>query len=343
MLAAGEPAANIYTPENRLLRWEKIKILNFGLDFETKNNRIRGQLEAYFKTGTDLIGDTPYNPSTGFSIFRSNTASTSSRGIDLDLQSLNINRGLTWTTNFLLSTVHEKVTDYFYEATPIQYLSESTQLVPLEGRPLFSIYSLPWGGLNPDTGAPRGFLNGELSENYSAIFSGLSPEDLIFNGPRRPTMFGAIRNNFNYKSFGLSVNISYRTGYFYSRESILYSLALTGRGGHADFANRWQQPGDEVNTQVPSMPLANNSQRDNMYRYSDHLVERGDHIRLQDIRLSYRVSESKGKRLPFSSVEIYSYINNLGIIWKRSSDPIDPDFRTMLPPRSIAFGLNVNF
>lgn len=343
MLAAGEPAANISTPENRLLRWEKIKILNFGLDFETKNNRVRGQLEAYFKTGTDLIGDSPYNPSTGFSTFRSNTASTSTRGIDFDLQSLNINRGLTWTTNLLLSTVHEKVTDYFYESTPLQYLSETIQLVPFEGRPLFSTYSLPWGGLNPDTGAPRGFLNGELSENYSAIFSGLSPEDLIFNGPRRPATFGAIRNSFSYKNFGLSVNISYRMGYFYRRETILYGLALTGRGGHADFAKRWQQPGDEMITQVPSMPLSNNNQRDNMYRYSNHLVERGDHFRLQDIRLSYRLTAGSGKRLPFSSAEVYSYINNLGIIWKRSSDPIDPDFRTMLPPRSIAFGINMNF
>lgn len=343
MLSAGEPAANIYTPENRLLRWERIKTLNFGLDFETRNNRIRGQIEAYFKTGTDLIGDTPYTPSTGFSIFRANTASTESRGVDLDIQSLNIDRNFTWTTNFLMSTLYEKVTDYFFENTPIQYLSEMNQLVPLEGRPLFSIYSIPWGGLNPDTGAPRGILDGEVSENYSAVFSNLTTETLQFHGPRRPTLFGAIRNNFSYRNFQLSVNFSYRMGYNYRRESILYGLALTGRGGHPDFADRWQQPGDELHTQIPSMPLANNTLRDNTYRYSDLLVERGDHIRFQDIRFSYRFAQDAFRKLPFRSAEIYSYANNLGIIWKKSKDPIDPDFRTMLPPRSIAFGLNVNF
>ncbi|WP_373496220.1 SusC/RagA family TonB-linked outer membrane protein [Aquiflexum sp.] len=343
MLSAGEPAANIFTPENRLLRWERIKILNFGLDFESRNNRIRGQVEAYFKTGTDLIGDTPYTPSTGFALFRANTASTESRGVDIDLQSLNIDREFNWTTNFLLSSVHEKVTDYFFENSPVQYLSQMNQLVPLEGRPMFSIYSIPWGGLNPDTGAPMGILDGETSENYSAIFSNLTTETLQFHGPRRPTIFGAVRNNFSYRNFDLSVNISYRMGYYYQRESILYGLALTGRGGHADFERRWQNPGDEIFTQVPSMPAANNALRDNTYRYSDHLVERGDHVRLQDIRFSYRIFGDTGRKLPFRSAEIYTYANNIGLVWKKSKDPIDPDFREILPPASIAFGLNVNF
>ena len=344
MVSAGETAALISSPENRSLRWEKINVFNVGLDFETENGRVKGQLEAYLKTGTDLIGNSPYIPSSGFSVFRTNSASTKTQGLDLDLQTLNLRRSITWTTNFLLSTIDEKITDYFFESTPNLYLQQPlSQLLPLEGRPLFAMYSLPWAGLNPDTGAPRGFLDGEASENYSGIFARLTTDNLQYHGPRRPSVFGAIRNSFSYNNFSLSVNLSYRLGYYYRRESVFYNLVLTGKGGHADFGQRWMQPGDELVTQVPSMPTSSSLPRDNMYRYSDLLVERGDHVRLQDIRLSYRLGSAEGRTYPFSNLEIYSYANNLGIIWKKSKDPVDPDYRELLPPRSLAFGLNITF
>ncbi|GAB2612145.1 SusC/RagA family TonB-linked outer membrane protein [Belliella aquatica] len=344
LLSSGELAAIINTPENRQLRWERIKILNFGLDFETKDGRIRGQLEGYVKNGIDLIGDSPFSPSTGFFRVRTNSASTQTKGLDFDIQSRNTVGKLKWTTNFLISHVNEEVTDYFYEGTPINYLSQGAgQLSPLEGRPLFAIYSIPWGGLNPDNGNPRGILDGEVSENYLGIFRSLTPENLTYHGPRRPSWFGAIRNTFQYQNFTLSANLSFRGGYYYRRESVLYATVLTGRGGHGDYAKRWQQPGDEVQTQVPSMPASNNVVRDNIYRYSDQLVERGDHIRFQDIRLAYTIGQNQMPRLPFARAEVYTYINNIGILWKYSDDPIDPDFRQLPPQRSIAFGVNLNF
>ncbi|GHB32349.1 SusC/RagA family TonB-linked outer membrane protein [Mongoliitalea lutea] len=344
LLAGGELAALITSPENRSLRWERIRIFNLGLDFETKNSRIRGSIETYVKNGIDLIGDSPFSPSTGFFRARVNSASTKTTGMDLDIQSINVKSNLQWTTNLMLSTIKEEVTDYFFRATPLNYLAQSQgQLFPLEGRPLFSIYSLPWLGLNPDNGNPVGILNGEPSENYSAIFASTSPEDLTFHGPRRPGIFGALRNTFLYKGLTLSVNMSFRGAYYYRRESVLYNTILRGQGGHADFSRRWQQPGDELTTNVPSMPLTANNVRDNFYRYAETLVERGDHVRLQDVRLSYNLNSANGSRFPFKNAEIYTYINNLGIIWKKSSDPIDPDFRQMLPPRSIAMGININF
>lgn len=344
LLAGGELAAQISSPENRLLRWERIKILNFGLDFETKNSRIRGTVETYIKNGVDLIGDSPFSPSTGFFRARVNSASTRATGMDMDIQSQNLTGRFLWTSNLMFSTIKEEVTDYFFRGTPINYLAQPQgQLFPLEDRPLFAIYSLPWAGLNPDTGNPIGILDGELSENYAEIFTKTSPEDLTFHGPRRPQAFGAFRNTFQYKGFTLSANISFRARYYYRRESVLYTSVLRGQGGHADFAKRWQQPGDEDFTQVPSMPASVNNVRDNFYRYSEVLVERGDHIRLQDIRFSYDLSTVENIRLPFKRAEIYTYINNLGIIWKKSNDPIDPDFRQMLPPRSIAMGINLNF
>ncbi|MBD8490156.1 SusC/RagA family TonB-linked outer membrane protein [Echinicola sp. CAU 1574] len=345
LISAGQLAGNISHPANRRLKWERIAILNLGLDVESKNSRLKGQIEVYSKKGLDLIGDSPYIPSTGFSTLRTNSASTKSAGMDIEVQSQNLIGNFQWSTNLLFSTIKEKVTDYYFESTPINYLAQrQASLYPLEDKPLFAIYSILWGGLNPDTGAPRGMLDGEPSEDYLAIFRSLSPENLQYHGPRRPTVFGAIRNSFGFKNFQLSFNISYRMGYYYRRESVLYASVLKGEGGHADYGRRWQQPGDENFTQVPSLPSSTNTLRDNIYRYSDELVEKGDHFRLQDIRLAYTLDNRRIPSLPFKRLELYTYANNLGIIWKSAKDdPLDPDFRTAKPLKSIAVGVKASF
>ncbi|WP_221936573.1 hypothetical protein [Litoribacter populi] len=91
------------------------------------------------------------------------------------------------------------------------------------------------------------------------------------------------------------------------------------------------------------MPLNSNADRNNFYRYSAALVEKGDHVRLQDIRFSYSISQRSIPRLPFRNIEVYSYLNNIGILWQASNDPLDPDFRTVRPPRSIAVGARFDF
>lgn len=341
----GRPFARVQNPPNPNLRWEKISISNFALDFEAKNGRLYGSVEYFIKNGTDLIGEEPFPPSTGITLFRGNIAESRATGMDLVLNSENIQGRFNWNTSLFLSTINEKVTSYDLKATPSQYLIYSqtgTLTLPLEGKPLFAVYALPWAGLNPENGNPRGFLDGEPSENYNAILSALSPEEMVFMGPSRPTVFGSLRNDFSYKNFHLSFNIAYRMGYYFRRESIIYGTNR-GLGGHLDYNNRWQQPGDELVTQIPSVPEIGNANRDNIYRFSEHLVERGDHIRLRDIRISYRFkSPERGSKIPFQNAEVFFYADNLGMIWKSTNDPLDPDFRTMRQLKNFSVGFNIS-
>lgn len=339
----GRPFARVQNPPNPNLRWERISISNLALDFEGKNGRLYGSVEYFIKNGSDLIGEEPYPPSTGITLFRGNIAETRASGMDVVLTTENIRGKFSWNTNFFLSTINEKVTSYELKATAQQYLNFSaigTMTLPLEGNPLFAVYALPWGGLNPDNGNPRGILDGEPSENYNAILASANPEDLLFMGSSRPTFFGAIRNDFGYKGFNLSFNISYSGGYYFRRESILYGTNR-GLGGHLDYTNRWQQPGDELSTQVPSVPEVGSANRDNIYRFSEILVERGDNIRLRDIRLSYRINTASKRKLPFRDAEIFLYGDNLGLLWKATNDPLDPDFRTTRQLRNFSTGLNI--
>jgi hypothetical protein len=113
--------------------------------------------------------------------------------------------------------------------------------------------------------------------------------------------------------------------------------------GHSDYSDRWQTPGNEASTSVPSMPaLADNTfERSNFYTNSSALVGRADNIRLQDINLSYQPDIPLFKRLGLRNVQVYAYLRNGGILWRANKWKIDPDYaQGYLPPlSSLSFGI----
>ncbi|WP_051315229.1 SusC/RagA family TonB-linked outer membrane protein [Algoriphagus terrigena] len=321
------PFLSILTPPNPELRWERIKIINAGMDFELFSSRLSGSVEYYDKQGLDLLGQIPLYPSSGFTDATLNYAATHTRGWDIALSSVNINRAVRWETSFFLSLVKEEVTHIENDPTATQLVQYTPGLpTPALGKPLFAIFSFPFAGLSPTDGSPMGYVDGEPSTEYATIYNEASPENILFHGSGRPTRFGALRNTFSYKGWSLSANISYRLGYYFRRRSVSFDEVNRGAFSHADYERRWQKAGDEQLTQVPSDPGKVDAYRDQFYLASSATVEKGDHIRLQDIRVAYRFPLSgKGGGI-FQSLEVYGYLNNLGILWKESREVADPDY-----------------
>lgn len=334
----GEPFLGNLTAPNPELRWERIKIVNLGLDYELAKGKWYGSLEYYSKQGLDLLGEQALFPSTGFYSATLNYASTATKGVDLSVNSRHTFGDFTWTGSFYYSYVNERVIDFQNEPTSAQIMSSQPGAeVPVKERPLYHVYSYPWAGLNQDTGAPMGYLEGAPSEDYQSMLQ--MPEDqLIFHGSSRPTSFGALRNTFDYKEWSISFNISYRLGYYFRDLSVNYNNVNFGQQDHADYEMRWQKPGDQ--TQIPSDPQKVDSPRNAFYLRSSALVEKADNIRLQDVRLSYRFDGSSAR---FRNMEIYAYANNLGIIWKATDRDLDPEYRFNQAPKTLALGLRISF
>jgi hypothetical protein len=169
---------------------------------------------------------------------------------------------------------------------------------------------------------------------------------LIFKGSVNPPVFGSWRNSFYWKQWGLSFNILYKFGYVFRRNSMFYyPFYKNASPGHPDYERRWQHPGDEKYTNVPSIESPpGNQQRDQFYQYSEVLVVKGDHIRLQDIQLSYEWDKGGHCRLPVQMIRLYLYANNIGILWKANRYGIDPDYVQGIPaPRTLAFGVKIDY
>lgn len=337
------------TAPNPDLRWEKIRNLNLGLDFGTRNEIITGSIEFFRKSGLDLIQNEPLAPSKGFMFFYTNSAATLTKGVDIALKSRNLTRRIKWNTTLLLSTVRDEIVKFSQTQTSSSIRNPNGR-PGLVGKPLYSIYSYRWAGLDPENGDPRGYLNESASTDYVGIMNNFHPDSLVYHGSARPAVFGSLRNDWSWKNLTLSVNLTGKFAYYFRRPSttLNYQEILAGMG-HLDFHRRWQAAGDELTTNVPSLTYPANSNRNLFYEYSEVLVEKADHIRLQDIRLDYDFPLKSSGQNRVQALALYAYLNNAGILWRANKHAIDPDYVTstvnfILPaPLSLSIGARVVF
>ena len=344
----GTPVAlfnNFYNPE---LKWETSKMLNIAVDFQTKIKWLSGSVEYYKKKSTNLFGMSQTDYTTGVDPFMlRNVASMSGSGFDIELKSQNIStKVFKWNTILNFSFYQDKIENYMIDRNmAVSYISTTTPPISgVKGHAIYSIYGYKWAGLDPETGEPRGYLNGEISKDYSNLIGeGTSLEELEYFGSAIPTKFGSIINSFTYKNISLNIGFTYKFGYWFRRNSINYTQLFNDWRGHSDYALRWQNPGDESHTDIPSISYQTNSSRDQFFEGTSILVERGDHVRLQYINLAYDIKNIKY----IKTLQCYVNANNLGTLWKANNVGVDPDFnlgfnRYVTPP-NYSIGLRAQF
>lgn len=342
---ARNPFALVMNPPNPDLRWENVAMTNIALDFGFRGGNLSGSVEYFKKNSTDLIASIPADITTGFTTLTRNVAELETSGWDISLRSRNLVGEFGWSSDFFLSVNRTLVKKYLIERNRAsEMVTNGGNLIPIEGYDAYNIVSYRWGGLDPQNGDPLSYVDGILTADYMDIVNNTTKEDLVFHGSATPRLFGSLRNTWTYRGLSLSANITYRAGYFFRRPSIEYvPLLNSGVVAHGDYYRRWQQPGDEQHTTVPSMIYPADSRRDQVYRDSEATVERGDHIRLQDINLSYRLNRATFPALPAQSVSVILYARNLPIIWRANDLGLDPDFRGIPAPISLSLGLNLTF
>ena len=336
---------------NSELRWEKSGTANAGIDFSSKANIISGSIEYYFKKGKDLFGPAilDYTGGVGPSITK-NVAGMKGHGFDIELRSRNFDKTFKWQTNLNFSTFKDEIMDY-YKSTErgSDFINtySNIRISGLEGKPVYAIYSYKWAGLDPLTGEPRGYLDNNLSTDYSSLTGAATGlEDLKYHGSAMPAVFGSLGNTFSWKNISMNFAFTYKFGYYFRRESINYSNLFINWQSHSDFGKRWQQPGDETSTNVPALAYPTTTAKNNFYAGSEVLVEKGDHIRLQYINLSYELNRTALLKLPVRNLVVFANISNLGLIWKASKEARDPDYNygsyRVLPSKMYAIGIRTN-
>lgn len=329
---------------NPELRWERTKIGNIGVDFSFLASKIGGSIDYYHKKGEDLFGISPIDytavPSKG--VMR-NVASMEGSGVDLKLYAndLHILPGLKFSPHFMLNFNRSRITHYYLSGTTAdEFLSNGTSVSGMVGFPVYSVFVYPSPGLDGE-GNPVGVLGEGESIDYTGIRN-QGKEALEFGGSAVPPISGFFNPKFNMGKFELAAGLSFKFGYVFKRQTVRYgelvSMGALGAGS-GDFERRWQKPGDENHTTVPSFVYPMDRYRNQFYENSSVLIENGDHIRVQNVTISYgfMLSDRINAKLNINGT-------NLGLIWKANKRDIDPDYVSQFRPRKlISVGIKLNY
>ena len=350
-------ALSVNQPANNTLSWEITHTTNLGLDFTLMHNRISGNLDVYNKNTTDLIGNTPLNPFSGFSGTTGNVGRLRNQGIELALRTMNIQRrDFTWTTNFVFSYNKNKLLSYV--APNPQYFNASSKLYSfyLAGYAMSPLFAYRFAGLD-NMGDPQIYLT---DHSVSKDPNAAQVDDVKYMGTLQPVINGGFSNTFTYKGLSLAVNMVYNMGNVMRNDMNQY---YTGRMWNTtsfnsttittDFLKRWKQPGDEKITNIPSYVGGYQSysrRNTDYYTHGDLNVESASYAKIRDITLAYNLSSSLLQLVKVQTIRVYAQATNF-MVWKANHDGIDPEYENAsyggrsIPPfkHSYSLGANITF
>jgi hypothetical protein len=186
-------------------------------------------------------------------------------------------------------------------------------------------------------------------------------DDVVYKGTTIPVFNGGLTNTFRYKGLSLALNLVYSLGNVMRRDvNDFYTGRMTASSNFASgnvssyFLNRWQKPGDEKITNVPSYVsegYINYSRRStDYYKFADINVVSASYAKFRDITLSYSLPHKITQMTRTDGISLNVQATNF-MIWKANKDGIDPELQSLQygyrgqrsSKHSFSIGANVSF
>ncbi|SEF62521.1 SusC/RagA family TonB-linked outer membrane protein [Algoriphagus boritolerans] len=332
------------------LRWETSTTFNTGLDFSFFKGRVMGSVEYYITNTSDLLAPQPLPNSTGFGGFITNIGKTQNRGVELSLSTLNIEKGdFTWSTDIIFTRNREEIVS----------LPNGDDIAAgrFIGKPLTIFYDLKkigiWQTSELDQATSFGDKPGEIKIEDLNGDGRINSLDRQFLGSAVPDFALGITNRFAYKGFDLSFFVFGRFGSMIRSQFHQSNNNLFGR--YNNLAVDYWTPTNPTN----AYPRPNENQEFPKYNTSMSLFD-GTFVKVRNINIGYTVGDVALKKLGFSSLRIFSSIQNPFIFseYRSVHKGIDPETFTdgeqgvnagevsgnISPPVvQYTFGVNVKF
>lgn len=286
------------------LKWETSTTFNTGVDFSFFKGRVLGSLEYYVTNTSDLLAPQPLPNSTGFGGFTTNIGETQNRGVELSLSTLNIEKGdFTWSTDIIFTKNTEEIIS----------LPNGDDIAAgrFIGKPLTIFFDLKkigiWQTSEKDVAAGFGDKPGEIKIEDLNNDGRINSLDRQFLGSAVPDFSMGITNRFAYKGFDFSFFIFTRQGSMIRSVFHTANNNLFGRYNNLD-VDYWT-PNNPSN----AYPRPNENQEFPKYNSSMSLFD-GSFVKVRNINLGYTFNDVALKKIGFSSLRLYSSIQN-PFIW----------------------------
>ena len=354
-VVAGTRPSRIANPD---IQWETTTQTNVGIDFGIMKGRLSGSIDYFVKNTDDLLLNLPLPRSTGFNSILTNVGKVKNTGIELQLNSTNINsKDFRWTTSFNISAIEN-------EAVEIGGLPQiitgglgnvGNTVIITPGEPIFSYYGYRITGIfNTDQEVAEsaqpssrpGYPIFQDTNNDGAI----TPDDQVILGKPFPDFTAGLGNDISYKRFNLTFFIQLVEGV----ENInvqaiqsMYPANFRRNKFRHQFVDRWSPTNTDAEFPSGVQPSAYGGGKVN-----NLTVEDASFIRLRTATLGYDLPIPQNNFL--QGVRIYVTAQNLFTItdyvgWdpeaslRGNTTAARADDNSYPLTRTFLFGLSANF
>lgn len=325
------------------------------MDLGLYNNRINLVADFYSKQTHDLLLDAPVPSSSGYTTVTRNIGSMENKGLEVSLNTVNIDhKNLTWTTNFNISTLKNRVTALGAKNEDIIYGFKDLLLLRV-GQSVGSFYGYIrdgiWSTKQAKEAAAYGQLPGDLrirDLNNDGVING---DDRTIIGKGIPDFFGTFSNTVRYKNFDLTLELQYMSGNDVFDNSRNSGEARQGiANSYASVLNAWTPDNqDAVLEQVRPTGAGY------AYYMDTRKLQDGSFIRGKNLLLGYTLPASLQQRWGLNNLRVYASFQNFFII--TNYEGYDPEvsnydndvfsqgvnYASYPKPRTLMLGLNVSF
>jgi TonB-linked SusC/RagA family outer membrane protein len=338
--------------QNPGLKWERTESYNLGLDFSMFRNRIGGSIDVYRKSTKDLLVNRALPDITGFQNVIDNIGEVENKGIELTLNSLNIqSQNFSWRS-VATFTLNRNQIKHLYGPTPdydatgkLIGSSEKSDIANrwFLGQDIDRIWDLKILGVWQQSEAAEakkfGVSPGDFKLEDVNGDGKFSDADRQFLGYRNPRFQWSLRNDFTFlRNFDFSFLI-------YSNWGMDEEFnQAKNNGGFIDRQNSYIVP-----YWTPENPIndfarlfsSNGSASFSAYRKTSF-------IRLSTIALAYTVPADILKRAKIQALKVYVNVNNAAVYqpewsWWDAEYRVNPptDRAIIPPPRYYTLGINL--
>ena len=346
----GEYLLKIKSLPNPMLKWEKTRTIDFGVDFVFLKNKVSGTFEYYHKKTTDVIVNRELPYEDGVLSMPMNGGSLKNSGWELSFSLTPVRtKKFLWSLGFNTSKNYNEITSAL--ETKKSWQAAASGGLQKDGYPVSGIWAFEYTGLSSTDGSPQFNLEGldDLIAQTDATAY------MKYVGKLDPDFSGGITTSFKYKQLTLSSSFNLQVG----GKKFLYQMFDSDMNNTTpyeynnmsrDLVKRWRKPGDEEITNIPSLPardrgaivLPTTTERAHLlYNFSDIRVVNASFLRCNNITLSYNISEGWIRKFAQNMGFTFS-VSNPFIIVSKDFKGRDPEVATGSQPISQSYTLSVN-
>src|SRR5690606_16721497 len=331
---------------NQDLTWEKTKEWNLGLDFGLIGNRLTGTVDLYQRKNTGIIFYRPTSTVTGYSGVFENVGEAQNRGIEILLNSKNIDRqDFKWTTSLNFASNKNKLTKLYGNLEEIMYSVQGGKYIHRIGESIGSIYTWEFDGIwqldQLEEARSYGQQPGQVRVKDIDENGVINADDRVIIGNNLPTWTGGITNTFNYKNMDLSFFVhtsqgATTTSYFHISHSggfdatpARFNALKSNFWSPTNPSNEWYQP-------------SNNGPYAEALTYHDV-----SYVKVGYITVGYTFGESLLQKAKLRSLRVYLTAQNPFVFTDYTGwDPetaVRNSYGSAHMTRTFMAGLNINF